>query len=113
MERDDAESEDKCSIVISLMQHLLQTRRSKPPKSLQIGFAIYKTDTPEVRLPARHFRYRRDCGKNGVFINFREVSARFELDPGSYVVIPSTFLPDCPAPFTLRVFGQKRFSITG
>lgn len=113
IETDDAESEGKCTIVISLMQHLLQSCRSVPPKSLQIGFAIYKTLTPEAKLPARHFRYTRDSGKNGVYINFREVSGRFELDPGSYVIIPSTFNPDCPASFTLRVFGEKCFSLTG
>ncbi|XP_076473056.1 calpain-B-like [Babylonia areolata] len=113
IDTDDAESEGKCAIVISLMQHLQQTLRTHTPKSLQIGFAIYKTETPDARLPARHFRYTRDSGKNGNYINFREVSGRFELDPGAYVVIPSTFHPDSPASFMLRVFGEKRFSLAG
>jgi hypothetical protein len=73
----------------------------------------FQTDTPNNKLPARHFRYTPDCGKNGVYINFREVSGRFELDPGQYVIIPSTFKPDCSASFMLRVFGEKTFSLTG
>ncbi|KAK7505992.1 hypothetical protein BaRGS_00002714, partial [Batillaria attramentaria] len=113
IDTDDAESEGKCNIVISLMQDLQQTSRRTKPKSLQIGFAIYRTNTPDIKLPARHFRYNPDCGKNGVYINFREVSGRFELDPGTYVVIPSTFQPNCAASFMLRVFGEKPFSLSG
>lgn len=113
IDTDDAELEGKCNIVISLMQDLRQTSRHTKPKSLQIGFAIYRTSTPDTKLPARHFRYNPDCGKNGVYINFREVSGRFELDPGTYVIIPSTFQSNCDASFMLRVFGEKRFSLSG
>ncbi|PVD31487.1 hypothetical protein C0Q70_06899 [Pomacea canaliculata] len=112
-ETDDAEFEGKCIIVISLMQEIKQTLRRSRPKSLQIGFSIYKTNTPERKLPSRHFRYNPDCGKNGVYINFREVSGRFELEPGTYIIIPSTFHPNYAATFMLRVFGEKPFSLSG
>ena len=44
IDTDDAESEGKCNIVISLMQDLHQVSRRTKPKSLQIGFAIYKVN---------------------------------------------------------------------
>ncbi|XP_067651433.1 calpain-A-like [Haliotis asinina] len=110
---DDAESEGKCSIVIALMQEHKVNICSVKDKRLQIGFMLYKTENVQARLPARHFRYHPDCGKSGVYINYREVSGRFELDPGHYVIIPSTFLPNCSAKFMLRVYGEKSFHLEG
>ncbi len=49
----------------------------------------------------------------GIYINLREVSGRFELEPGHYVIIPSTFKPEEPGTFMLRVFAQKTFTING
>lgn len=112
-ETDDAESEGKSNIVISLMQ---EHRRSKPNvkvKSFQIGFFIYKTEDTKHKLSVKHFRYHPDVGKTNCYVNFREVSGRFELEPGHYVIIPTTFLEDCPAHFMLRVFGEKKFSLKG
>jgi hypothetical protein len=50
IETDDAESEGKCNIVISLMQDLAQKSRRIKPKSLQIGFAIYKVNPKVFKL---------------------------------------------------------------
>ncbi|CAG2228582.1 CAPNN [Mytilus edulis] len=82
-------------------------------KSLQIGFVLYKTDHPNRRLDTRHFRYHHDCGRSGVYINYREVSQRFQLEPGHYVIIPSTYISNETACFMLRVFGEKKFTLKG
>ncbi|XP_060560457.1 calpain-A-like [Ruditapes philippinarum] len=112
-ETDDPDSEGKCSIVISLMQEHRQSRRNVKVKRLQIGFMLYQTEDTEHSLPARYFKYHPDCGKSGVYINFREVSGRFELNPGHYVIIPSSFKPDDQSAFMLRVFGEKKFGLKG
>ena len=77
-----------------------------------IFFFIFQTDDPSKRLPAKHFKFNGDSGKSGIYINLREVSGRFELEPGHYVIIPSAFQPDKPGKFLLRVFAQKRFKLT-
>ncbi|XP_052247024.1 calpain-B-like isoform X2 [Dreissena polymorpha] len=111
---DDPETEGKCSIVISLLQE-----RTWPPKrnsrimKHQIGFMIYTIEDISQALPATYFKYHPDCGKSGMYINTREVSGRFELDPGNYVIIPSPYKVDDEAAFMLRVFGEKQFKLTG
>lgn len=108
---DDPESEGKCSVVIALMQDHRCSKRNIRVKTLQIGFMLYATDNPNTRLQSRHFKYHHDCGKSGVYINYREVSGRFELDPGHYVIIPSTFQAGDSASLMLRVFGEKTFQL--
>jgi calpain len=44
--------------------------------------------------------------KNPVFINTREVTARFRLFPGNYVIIPSTFEPNEEGEFLLRAYSS-------
>ena len=46
--------------------------------------------------------------KSDSFINAREVVGRFSLDPGNYVVIPSTFYPHEEGQFLLRMVSEKK-----
>ncbi|XP_074642195.1 calpain-B-like [Tubulanus polymorphus] len=112
VDEDDPDTEGKCSIVICLMQLPKFQRGKSPARSLlQIGFVLYRTKKPDSRLPGKHFRYNYDSGKSGVYINYREVSARFELEPGHYVLIPSTFNPNDSAMFRIRAFSEKKFTM--
>ena len=43
----------------------------------------------------------------GIFTNLREVTARYELEPGLYVIIPSTFKANKESRFYLRVYTEK------
>ena len=46
-------------------------------------------------------------GNSGAFTNAREVHARFDLDPGIYIILPCTFKPDEEGEFLLRIFTEK------
>ena len=81
--------------------------------SLTWCFPVLQTETPMERLMAKNLKYSYDSGKSGIYINLREVSGRFELEPGHYVIIPSTFNMDEEGTFMLRVFAQNKFKITG
>ena len=58
------------------------------------------------KLDDLYFAYNYDVGTSGPYINYREVFARFELNPGTYVIIPATFEPNCPGKFMIRVYNS-------
>ncbi|CAF0775096.1 unnamed protein product [Adineta ricciae] len=47
-------------------------------------------------------------GASGSYINRREVTKRFRVPPGSYIIIPSTYDSDKPGKFLLRMFTEKQ-----
>ena len=44
---------------------------------------------------------------DSIFINAREVVNKFDLKQGRYVVIPSTYEPQTPGHFMMRIFTEK------
>ena len=75
-----------------------------------IGFVIYQVkdpDSTQFPLQKDFFRYNSSCARSKSFINSRELSCRFKLNPGVYVIIPSTFEPDKEGDFILRIFSEK------
>lgn len=56
------------------------------------------------------FAYHASTARSPVFINSREVTGRYLLDPGSYLVIPTTFEPGHTGEFIVRIFSEKPVS---
>ncbi|XP_026872443.2 calpain-1 catalytic subunit b [Electrophorus electricus] len=113
-EDDDPDDEEvACSFLVALMQKDRRRYRKQGQDMHTIGFAIYEVPdelrgSPSVHLKKDFFLRHGSCARSQTFINLREVSARFRLPPGEYLVVPSTFEPAKEADFVLRVFTEKQ-----
>ncbi|XP_058128421.1 calpain-B-like [Anopheles ziemanni] len=99
------QSTSSSSVVIALSQKF---RRIDALPSLTIGFIVYRVTREDLRqkpVPMEFFKNSDHAivGRS-IYINAREVSCRLNLDPGLYLVIPSTFEPREEGEFLLRIF---------
>ncbi|CAB1333130.1 unnamed protein product [Coregonus sp. 'balchen'] len=60
-----------------------------------------------VHLKRDFFLTHSSSARSELFINLREVSTRFCLPKGEYIIVPSTFEPQKNGDFVLRVFSEK------
>ncbi|XP_068135777.1 calpain-8-like [Hyperolius riggenbachi] len=99
-----------CSILVTLMQ---KERRKKKPQGqdlLNIGYYIYKVPKQvqtDLQLGKDFFRKNKEVACLDIYKNHREVSKRFLLPVGNYVIVPTTYKPCEEADFFLRVFTEK------
>ena len=63
-------------------------------------------DDGSEKLTKKYVDYHMSNGNSGAFTNAREVFARFDLDPGRYVILPCTFKPNEDGDFLLRIFTE-------
>ncbi|OXB65370.1 hypothetical protein ASZ78_017100 [Callipepla squamata] len=62
----------------------------------------------DEHLSKDFFRYHASKARSKTYINLREVSDRFKLPPGDYILVPTTFEPHQEADFCLRIFSEKK-----
>ncbi|XP_006531468.1 calpain-9 isoform X2 [Mus musculus] len=105
-ERD--EGQEGCTFLAALMQKDRRRLKRFGANMLTIGYAIYQCPDKDGHLSRDFFRYHASLARSKTFINLREVSERFQLPPGDYILIPSTFEPHQEADFCLRIFSEKR-----
>nr|XP_029708165.1 calpain-B-like isoform X4 [Aedes albopictus] len=105
-DKDDAEK--KATAIIALLQKNRRSKRNKGMDCLTVGLIIYRvTERDLIRKPLpKEFFLRNASVARSTFVNLREVTCRFRLDPGTYVVIPSTFEPNIEGEFMIRVFSE-------
>ncbi|XP_046752048.1 calpain-A isoform X3 [Diprion similis] len=105
------EDDDKCTVIVALMQKNRRAQRQMGADCLTIGFAMYRLEDPD-RLPkpldVNFFKFNASVARSPSFINLREVSCRFKLPPGVYCIVPSTFDPHEEGEFLLRVFSENQ-----
>ncbi|XP_073339763.1 calpain-3 isoform X1 [Pagrus major] len=112
-EDDDPEdNEVGCTFVVALMQKNRRKERKMGANLFTIGFAIYEVPK-EMHGNKQHmqkdfFLFSSSKARCKSYINLREVTQRFRLTPGEYVIVPSTYEPHQEGEFILRVFSEKR-----
>uniref|UniRef100_A0A8D0A341 Calpain 2, (m/II) large subunit b n=1 Tax=Sander lucioperca TaxID=283035 RepID=A0A8D0A341_SANLU len=109
-EDDDPEDgEVGCSFVVGLIQKNRRKLRKVGEDMHTVGFAIYEFyGQRDVHLDKNFFLSHAQTAKSETFINLREVSTRFKLPPGEYLIVPSTFDPHLNGDFCIRVFSEKQ-----
>ncbi|XP_017296824.1 calpain 2, (m/II) large subunit b [Kryptolebias marmoratus] len=110
---DPDDNEVGCSFVVGLIQKNRRKLRKEGQDMHTIGFAIYELPKQfhgqrEVHLDKNFFLTHAQKARSETFINLREVSTRFKLPPGEYLIVPSTFEPHLNADFCIRVFSEKQ-----
>ncbi|KAL2094833.1 hypothetical protein ACEWY4_009552 [Coilia grayii] len=109
----DTDSQSGCSFLVALMQKDRRRLRQEGKDMETIGFAIYEVRGSQelgqvgVHLRRDFFLKHASKARSELFINLREVSSRFCLPEGEYVIVPSTFEPQKEGDFVLRVFSEK------
>ncbi|XP_057301622.1 calpain-5-like [Hydractinia symbiolongicarpus] len=86
---------------VSLMQPDTRAQKAAGQQgNLTIGFFIMRVEAN------RSYRVHQQYDKAGdsSFVNSREVFVRLELDPGRYIIVPSTFDSNISGEFLLRVY---------
>lgn len=73
-------------------------------KIIFLQIYLFQAGRIDGRLSQDFFAANKSCARSPSFINLREMTARFRVPPGNYVIVPSTFEPNEEASFMLRVF---------
>uniref|UniRef100_A0A673XUT2 Calpain-1 catalytic subunit n=1 Tax=Salmo trutta TaxID=8032 RepID=A0A673XUT2_SALTR len=104
LQHPDTDGQSGCSFLVALMQKDRRRQRREGKDMETIGFTIYEAG---VHLKRDFFLTHSSSARSELFINLREVSTRFCLPQGEYIVVPSTFEPQKDGDFVLRVFSEK------
>uniref|UniRef100_UPI00398F662A calpain-14-like n=1 Tax=Pristiophorus japonicus TaxID=55135 RepID=UPI00398F662A len=100
-----------CSFTVSLLQKPRDHRRNKSPR-FYIACHVFKVPpTLQVqngKLPEAFFKSQQPVKQNTKYTNTREVCETYQLEPGTYVLVPCTYNPNEQAEFILRIYFRKR-----
>ncbi|MBN3324043.1 CAN9 protein, partial [Atractosteus spatula] len=103
----DDDDDDVCTFIVALMQKNRRQLRKEGLDLETIGFTIYEAPEGEDQASKDFFRYNPSKARSKTYINLREVSERFTLPPGQYIIVPTIFQPHKEADFLL-VFSEKK-----
>ncbi|XP_015226919.1 PREDICTED: calpain-2 catalytic subunit-like [Cyprinodon variegatus] len=78
------------------------------PCEYQTDVSLQFRGQTQVHLDKNFFLTHAQTARSETFINLREVTSRFKLPPGEYLIVPSTFEPHQNGDFCIRVFSEKQ-----
>uniref|UniRef100_A0A672NIJ1 Calpain-3 n=1 Tax=Sinocyclocheilus grahami TaxID=75366 RepID=A0A672NIJ1_SINGR len=104
LEEDDDPEDDEvaCTFVVALMQKNRRKERKLGANLFTIGFSIYEMHGNKQHMQKEFFVSSTSKARSRAYINLREVTQRFRLSPGEYVIVPSTYEPHQEGEFILR-----------
>ncbi|KAM9700075.1 calpain-2 catalytic subunit-like isoform 1-T1 [Menidia menidia] len=110
---EDGDPADGCGLLVGLIQKDRRKLRRQGQDMHTVGFAIYELPQQfhgqrDVHLDKNFFLSHAQTARSETFINLREVSSRFSLPPGEYLLVPSTFEPHLNGDFCIRVFSERQ-----
>ncbi|CAH1389599.1 unnamed protein product [Nezara viridula] len=91
-------------VIISLNQHSIME-----PKV--IGFTAYSLPKNATETAGKSFFRKNKSLVNSQYSNSRQVSLRWQLEQGGYLVLPTTFETGQESSFTLRVYSSKQLKL--
>ncbi|XP_034723711.1 calpain-12 [Etheostoma cragini] len=95
----------QCTVLVELLQ---KNRRKDKVNFLQISFHIYEVP-PQLQgacLSRNFFMTTRPVGRSGKYRAQRGVWKKLLLDPGNYIIVASTYQPNQPGEFFVRIFSK-------
>ncbi|KAM4742098.1 LOW QUALITY PROTEIN: calpain-12 [Anableps anableps] len=111
-EKNKAEKQKQKAKQCTVLMELLQKNRRQNNKIdfLYIGFHVYKVRTKLQGgcLDRSFFMKNRPVGRSGKYKAQRGVWRKLRLDPGHYVIVGSTYRPNQPGEFFVRIFSKTR-----
>uniref|UniRef100_A0A3B4CPE6 Calpain 12 n=1 Tax=Pygocentrus nattereri TaxID=42514 RepID=A0A3B4CPE6_PYGNA len=102
---DHKEKMKKCTMLVELLQ---KDRRQKDKINFfYIAFHIFKLQDSTGSFDEQFFSANPLVSRSGPYKNSRAVWRKVHLDPGHYVVMPSTQRPNQQGEFFLRIYAKK------
>ena len=79
---------------------------------VNIGFYLYSLQKDSaVKMSRRFFESTASKARSPSFVNKPESSATFQLDPGRYLLVPTTFHPGVATDFIIRLFADTHVKL--
>ncbi|KAL4647357.1 calpain-1 catalytic subunit-like [Arapaima gigas] len=94
----------KCTMVAEVLQKY--RRQKNKTNFLLVAFHIYKLAGDSKPLDQKFFYSRLPVASSGKYKALRGVRRKVRLDPGSFVVVVSTYRPNQQGDFFLRLFAK-------
>ncbi|TNN69909.1 Calpain-1 catalytic subunit [Liparis tanakae] len=94
------------NMLVSLMQKP-DKRNRRLVQNLHIGFSVFEYKEQRGKFPSSFFSRNRPVGQTKTYINGREVMEFMSLNPGEYLIVPSTFKPNETASFILTIISKS------
>ncbi|XP_061073894.1 calpain-12 [Conger conger] len=106
--RKQAQRRTQCTVLVEVLQK--HRRKSQKIHFLYIGFHVYRVP-PELQddpapLGQSFFLSNRPVGRSKKYQAVRGVRRKLHLDPGHYVIVASSYRPNQPGDFYLRIFAK-------